>query len=75
MCKDKGRNYIEFEPNQLKGYPSGKNVFYQCEECSGVVSSLPEHFEECGCGNVEVDASSGRMSVLDPNRMRIFKVS
>lgn len=75
MCKDKERSYLTFEPNQTKGYPAGKNVFYECTLCSGVVSSLPEHFEKCECGNIEVDSSGGRMSVQDPNRMRIFKVS
>lgn len=73
--RKKKLSYITFEPNQPKGYPAGKNVFYECTQCSGVVGSLPEHFEECECGNIEIDASSRRMSVHDPNIMRIFKVS
>ena len=75
MYKDKKRNYILFEPNQPEGYPSGKNELYQCEECSSVVSSIPQHFEECDSGNIEVDSSGGRMSVEDPNKMKIFKMT
>ena len=75
VYKNKKRNYIAIEPNQPKGYPSGKKVFYECVMCSGVVSSLPQYFEECECGNIEVDTSGGRMSVQHPEKMKIFKVS
>ncbi len=67
------KKYVEFQPNQSRGYPSGKKVFYECLICNSVVSSKPEHFDECECQNITVDTSGGRLSITDHNKFKIFK--
>ena len=69
----KRRVYIKFEPNQSKGYPSGKKIFYECLICGEVIESMPAHFAECKCQNITVDASGGRLSITDHNKFKIFK--
>ena len=68
------RKYISFTPNQPKGYPAGRKIYYECLECGSVVRSMPEYFDECQCGNIVVDSSGGRMSVEKPEFMKIFKL-
>ncbi len=67
------RSYITFDPSQ--GYPTGKDVRYECTRCGGVVSSLPSYTEpwECSCRNVRVDADAGRVSVDDHTHMKAFR--
>lgn len=67
------KKYIEFEPNQAKGYPAGKNVFYECLICGEFVESKPQYFAECKCQNITVDTSGGRLSITDHEKFKIFK--
>lgn len=69
----KSKNYIIFFPDQPQGYPSGKNVYYECEVCGDVVESKPQNFAECTCQNITVDSSGGRLTVTDPNKFKIFR--
>lgn len=34
------RCYLEFDP--LKGYPVGKNIYYECGICGDVIPSMPK---------------------------------
>lgn len=67
--------YIQFDPKD--GYPTGKDVAYECTNCGGVVSSIPGNDEpwRCTCGNIKVDADAGRVSVRDHSKMRAFRRS
>ena len=66
------KNYIEFKVNQPTGYPAGKNIFYECLICGGIIESKPKHFSECDCQNITVDSSGGRLSISDHDKFKIF---
>lgn len=68
------KKYIDFQPNQLKGYPLGKKVFYECLVCGEEIESKPQYFAECKCQNITVDASGGRLSITDHEKFNIFKI-
>ncbi|WP_299490940.1 hypothetical protein [uncultured Shewanella sp.] len=70
---NKKKKYIDFEPNQRKGYPAGKSIFYECSICGDVVESRPEHFAECQCQNITVDTAGGRLTITYPEKFKIFK--
>ncbi|WP_444934005.1 hypothetical protein [Microbulbifer sp. JTAC008] len=67
------REYIDFTPNQPKGYPAGKSIYYECLICGGVVESKPRYFSECECQNITVDNSGGRLAITDHEKFKIFK--
>lgn len=64
------RRYVEFDPEE--GYPAGKNLWYECGGCGGVVPSTPKQSVRCGCGNIALDVSAGRVSVKDDSQFRSF---
>jgi len=66
-----GRQYIDFDPR--KGYPAGPDLFYECGICGDVIPSMPDNAAACRCGNVLVDADSGRVSVREGEKLRIFR--
>ena len=63
------KQYVDFDPKQ--GWPSGANLFYECKKCGGIVSSIKDG--ECLCGNLYVDASSGRAGASDESQVRMYK--
>jgi hypothetical protein len=67
---EKKRTYCSFDPQ--KGYPAGKNLYYECTKCGGVVSSLPEDSVSCGCRNICIDVDYGRVAVKDHQFMKVF---
>lgn len=67
------KKYIDFEPNQTKGYPRGKNIYYECLICGEFIESQPKNFAECSCENIVVDVSGGRLSITDHNKFKIFQ--
>lgn len=68
------KKYIEFKPNQTKGYPFGKKIYYECLLCGESVESMPEFFSECKCKNITVDMSGGHLSIINHEEFNIFKV-
>lgn len=66
-----GRNYLVFDP--LKGYPSGKNVFYECERCGDSIPSQPDDGIGCSCRNIFIDVDAGRVSVKDETKFKVFE--
>ncbi len=60
------RNIYRFEALEAKTgeqLPSGSGVFYECRECSEVVSSVPYILVKCECGNLE--GKGGTLTVKD----------
>lgn len=45
--------------------PRGKNIFYRCRACGGLVPSIPSDNVGCSCGNVFVDVDYHRLAVRD----------
>lgn len=71
MSEKRVRHYIEFDPRE--GYPTGRDLFYECGKCGVVIPSLPEDNIRCRCGNVTVDVDAGRFSVRDDSQLRLFR--
>ena len=65
------KEYISYMEN--KGYPAGKNIYYECTLCNTDINSMPKHFDSCKCGNIEIDATVGRVIIKDKNNFKIFK--
>lgn len=65
------KEYITYQKE--KGYPTGKNIYYECTLCNTNVNSLPETFSECKCGNIMIDVPMARLMINDKEHFKIFK--
>jgi len=45
--------------------PRGKDVYYRCAECGGVIPSAPRDNVGCECGNIFIDFDYFRLAVRD----------
>jgi hypothetical protein len=54
-----------------KGWPAGPDLFYECQRCGELLSSIFDG--ECRCGNVFVDPSSARAGAVDESKVRLVK--
>lgn len=62
-----------FEQDFKKGYPFGKNIFYECKICDTIINSSPENLAECKCQNIRIDMGVGRIIVRDNSKIKIVK--
>jgi hypothetical protein len=53
------------------GWPAGPDLFYQCQRCGDVLSSILDG--ECRCGNVFVDVATARAGAVHESRVRLVK--
>lgn len=65
------REYFEFDPK--KGYPVGRDIYYECIECGSVIPSTPKDGLGCLCRNIFIDVDAGRVSVKRESQFRVFK--
>ncbi len=63
--------YLQFEIE--KGYPAGKNIYYECTICNLFINSMPDIYDECKCGNISIDAVVGRITIEANKKIKIFK--
>jgi hypothetical protein len=70
MTDPQNKIFIPFDAS--KGYPAGNGIYYECLKCSNIIPSLPTDSVSCQCGNISIDTDYGRVSVKDPEQMRIF---
>ncbi len=63
---------ISYDEN--KGYPRGKNIYYECIRCNACIKSLPDVFADCECGNISLDVPMARLTILNKSHFRIFKL-
>ena len=54
-------------PDQL---PAGAMYYYECQECQGIVSSVPHTPAKCACGNLS--GTGGKMEVKNPAALRVM---
>lgn len=47
--------------------PTGGDIYYECSECSQVVSSVSHLKAQCDCGNLE--AGSGTCVIKSPDKV------
>lgn len=55
------------------GYPSGKDVFYECEICYDIIPSAPSKITECKCKNIIIDPDFGRIIIREESKIKVFK--
>ncbi|MDR3322836.1 MAG: hypothetical protein LBS89_01355 [Zoogloeaceae bacterium] len=51
--------------------PTGGDIYYECQECSEVVSSVPRIKSACACGNLS--GHGGTLEVRDATRVRVVR--
>jgi len=67
---EKKRTYQSFDPQ--KGYPAGKDLYYECTKCGDVISSLPADSISCKCRNIHIDVDYGRVAIKDHRLAKLF---
>jgi len=53
--------------------PRGKDIFYQCVQCNGIISSVPKNNIDCECGNISIDVDYFRFYVRDYSKIQVLK--
>jgi len=48
--------------------PTGGDIYYECTECTHVVSSVPHIVSRCECGNLE--GKQGKVEVKDAAKVK-----
>ena len=51
--------------------PTGGDIYYECFDCAGIVSSVPHVKAACSCGNLS--GGAGKLSVRDATRVRVVR--
>ncbi len=70
----RGKNNFEIIAfDWTRGYPSSKNLFYECTNCQTIVPSLPNDSTTCKCSNVSIDVDYGRVAIRDHNKIHLLK--
>jgi len=65
------KRYVKFDPS--KGYPSGKDLFYECLRCGVAIPSRPTESIHCKCRNIMIDVECGRLGIDDHSKARLFR--
>ena len=61
--------------DQVRGYPAGETIRYECLVCGDTLMSIPPHAVACKCRNIIVDVDSGRVTVKDATKFRAYVIS
>jgi hypothetical protein len=48
--------------------PTGGDIYYECTECTQVVSSVPHIVAHCECGNLH--GKGGKVDIKDPAKVK-----
>lgn len=51
--------------------PAGGDLYYECTECNGIVSSVPLIKSACTCGNLS--GNGGKLDVKTPEKVRVVR--
>ncbi len=73
LKKNYNLEYVEFDFR--KGYPSSDNLYYECQKCFDLVSSVTEVNIECSCGNFFIDVSSARFIVEEDSKIKLVQLT
>lgn len=65
-------NFYPLEPApEPDALPVGGDLYYECTECSDIVSSVPRIKSACHCGNLS--GNGGVLQVKDPTKVRVVR--
>jgi hypothetical protein len=53
--------------------PKGKEYFYRCAACGGVIPSTPRDNVGCECGNIFIDLDYLRLAVKDYTKFEVLQ--
>lgn len=53
--------------------PRGKEIYYRCTACEGVVPSDPRKNIGCACGNIFIDVDYFRLAVRDYVQFQVIR--
>lgn len=56
------------DPSSL---PTGGDIYYECLDCTGIVSSVPHVQAACTCGNLT--GNGGKLDIKDNGRVRVVR--
>ena len=54
--------------------PHGKEIFYRCMSCGGVIPSEPRDNVGCSCGNIFIDIDYFRLAVRDQTKFQVVQM-
>jgi len=54
--------------------PKGKDIFYRCRGCGGIIPSLPSDNIGCKCGNIFIDKDYWRLIVMDITKLEAVRI-
>src|SRR5687768_187887 len=57
-----------------EGYPTGRDIYYECLQCRCLLPSTPEDSGRCICNNLAIDVDYFRFAVKDENKLRIVRL-
>ncbi len=66
------KTYVDIDPQA--GYPRGPDLFYECQICRSMLSSMPNDNIHCACLNIRIDVEAGRMAVRDQSRIKLVRI-
>ncbi len=52
----------------------GRDIYYKCEACDGILPSQPKDNIGCSCGNVFVDIDYFRLSIKDYDKFMVLRL-
>ncbi len=52
----------------------GRDIYYKCEACDGILPSQPKDNVGCSCGNVFVDIDYFRLSIKDYDKFMVLRL-
>jgi hypothetical protein len=55
-----------------RGYPTGRDMFYECLRCGDILPSAPSDNVQCKCRNIMIDVDYGRIVVQAQQQFKIF---
>ena len=59
-------------PNDFNvGWPSGSEIYYECQICSAIIPSMQDG--ECRCGNITVDVGYGRAGAKKLSEVELLR--
>lgn len=65
------RKIYRFEPIGMTddgSLPSGGDIYYECQTCALVVSSVPQIPSACECGNLS--GNKGEITIREPEKVK-----
>lgn len=51
----------------------GKNIYYRCTKCNGIIPSQPKDNIGCKCRNVFIDIDYFRLSIMDYSKFEVVE--